>query len=212
MGSLIDKAIEVSTFGLLDTDFSGEDAARAQAVAAAQSGDILSQSAAQNIALQKDQLDRIAEITAPFRAEATRTALPQLSALALGGEIDYRPSMFANRQLEQGREAVLRQQAPGGIKSSRTFERLADLATGIGAEDLNRFEQGQRSILNPGVLATQQLGQVSGQIGANIGSIFSNLGQQQNLVQQNLAQAQAQQAANQAEGLSNLSRLFVGGI
>jgi hypothetical protein len=179
--------------------------------AAAASQNLLEQSAAENIALQQEQIDKIAELTQPFRNVATQEALPNLSSLAIvgGDDVPFRPSNLLGSQLSRGREAILKQQSPGGIKSSKTFERLADLATGLAAEDVARFEQGQRSLLTPGQLATQQLNQASTQLGSNVGGIFSNLGQQINQSHQGLAQAQAQTGANIGQGIAGLSNLFL---
>jgi len=172
----------------------------------------LEQSAMENIALQEAQLAEIERITAPFREAATDTALPTLSSLAFGGDVDFQPSQLFGQQLERGRENVFRSQAGvGGVKSSRTFERLADLVSGLASEDVGRFEQGNQFLLNQGVTATNQLGQAGTQLTGNIGSIFSNLGQGLSSQAQQEAQstlARSQTLASGVQGLGNLAATF----
>lgn len=169
----------------------------------------LEQSANENIALQERQLAEIERITAPFREAATGTALPSLSALALGGDVDFQPSQLFERQLDRGRTGVLRGQAAGGagVKSSRTFERLSDLVSGLAAEDFGRFEAGNLSLLNQGVTATGQLGQAGSQLTGNVGAIFSNLGQGLNVQGQQRGQAERARAQTLSGGIQGLGSL-----
>jgi hypothetical protein len=171
---------------------------------------ILTKSAQDNIKLQQDQLAQIAAQTAPFRGAATDVALPQLSALAFGGDVDFQPSKLFGRQLEQGRTGILRSQAAGGagVKSSRTFERLGDLVSGLAGEDVGRFEQGQQGLLNQGITATNQLGQSGSQLTGNVANIFSNLGQGLNQAQQNQGQARQSSFQGLGSGLAGLSQLL----
>jgi hypothetical protein len=168
---------------------------------------ILTGSAQENIALQEGQLAQIAGQTAPFRAAATDVALPQLSALAFGGNVDFQPSKLFGRQLEQGRTGILRGQAAGGagVKSSRTFERLGDLVSGLAGEDVGRFEQGQQSLLNQGITATNQLGQSGSQLTGNVANIFSNLGQGLNAARQGQGLDRQTSFQGLSSGLSGLA-------
>jgi len=161
--------------------------------------------------LQRQQLAVIEDLTRPFREAATGKALPTLASLALGQDADipFQPSKMLTEQLSRGRESIYKQQSPGGLKSSRTFERLADLATGAAADDVSRFEQGQRSILTPGQLATQNLAQAGSQLGSNISGIYSSMGQQANILAQQKAQAEAQRGANIGQGIASLGDLFL---
>lgn len=168
----------------------------------------LSESARQNIALQEEQLAEIERLTAPFRAAATDVALPTLSAFARGGDVDFTPSALFGRQLETGRQGVLRQQAArGGVKSSGTFERLADLVSGLAAEDVGRFEQGQLALLQSGLGGEEALRQAGTTLTGNIGGILGSLGQGLNLQQQQQAQAERARAQTLASGVSGLGDL-----
>lgn len=166
-------------------------------------------SAMANIDLQKAQLAKIEELTAPYRQAGINTALPNLSALAFGGNVDYQPSQLFKQQLDQGQQGVLRGQAAGGagVKSSRTFERLVDLVSGLAGEDLGRFEQGNQSLLNQGITATNQLGQAGSQLTGNVSNIYSNLGQGVNLAAQQRAQGQIARGQTINSGLSGLGQL-----
>lgn len=171
---------------------------------------ILKQSAEEGIALNEAQIAEIERLTAPFRQAATGTALPQLSALALGGDVDFQPSQLFQTQLEQGREGILKSQAAGpGIKSSATFGKLSDLVSGLAAEDVGRFESGQRALLETGRGAEQGLTAAGSRLSGNIGDILSNLGAGQAATAQNLAQAQISGGQTLAGGLSGLSQLLL---
>lgn len=165
-------------------------------------------SAQENIALQEEQLARTEELTRPFREAGLGTALPSLVSLARGGEVDFQPSQLFRRQLERGREGILRSQAgAGGVKSSRTFERLSDLVAGLAAEDIGRYEQGQLSLLQTGLGAERQLSQASQAMTGNVGAIYGNLGQQQNIAGQIRGQAARARGETRARGIESLAML-----
>lgn len=172
--------------------------------------EILQQSARENIALQESQLAEIERLTAPFRDAATGTALPSLSALAFGGDIDFQPSQLFQQQLESGREGILQQQSGGGagVKSSNTFQRLSDLVSGLASEDMGRFEQGNLDLLNRGVTATNQLGQAGSQLTGNVGGIFSNLGQGLGQAERAFGQSRNASLQGLSSSLGGLSQLF----
>jgi len=172
------------------------------------SDDPLTQSAFENIALQEEQLGKVSELTDPFR-QAGQKGLGALSNLAFGGDVDYQPSKLFGQQLESGRRGILRQQAGGGgIKSSRTFERLSDLVSGLAAEDVGRFESGQLDLLRTGLRAEDVLRQTGGQTGQTVGNIFGNLGQGLNLAEQQKGQAALAQSQTLAGGVRGLGDLF----
>jgi hypothetical protein len=194
--------IDTISFDIFDFDSSKAQASQGRV------SDILTQSAQENIALQEAQLEEIERLTAPFREAATGQALPALSALAFGGEVDFQPSQLFQQQLERGREGILRQQAGrGGLKTSRTFERLADLVGGLAAEDVGRFEQRQLGLLQTGLGSEEALRQAGTSLTGNIGAIRSGLGQGLNLSQQQLAQAQATGLSSLGSGLRGISDL-----
>ncbi len=171
---------------------------------------ILKQSAEAGIDLNESQIAEIERLTEPFRTAATGTALPNLSALALGGDVDFQPSKLFGAQLEQGREGLIKGQAAGpGIKSSSTFGKLSDLVSGLAAEDVGRFESGQRSLLETGRTAEQGLSAAGGRLSGNIGDILSNLGAGKASSASNLAQAQIAGGQTLAGGLQGLSQLLL---
>jgi len=137
---------------------------------------ILEESAARGIALNEQQIAEIEQLTAPFRNAATGTALPALSNLAFGGDVDYQVSPLAREQLRTGRENIVGNRAAGGkLKSSQTFESLADLAAGIGAEDIGRFESGNVALLNAGRGAEANLSGAGTRLTGNITDLLTNL-------------------------------------
>lgn len=171
--------------------------------------ELLKLSTQEGIALNEAQLAEIEKLTEPFRAAATGTALPTLSSLALGGNVDFQPSRLFGSQLEQGRENILRGQAAGpGIKSSATFGKLSDLVSGLAAEDVGRFERGQAGLLEAGRGAEQGLLQAGTRLSGNIGDLLSNLGRGQAATAQNLAQQQIASGQTAGSGLQGLAQLL----
>lgn len=176
--------------------------------AAARIAELQKTSAGQAILQQEQQLDKISGLTQPFRQVATDTAMPTLSALALGGEVDYQPSELLGRQLESGREGILQNRAAGGsIKSSGTFENLGDLASNLSAEDIGRYEQGNINLLNTGLRAEDILRGAETSVTGAAGNIFSGLGASLNTAQQNIANAELANAQTLGSGISSLSSL-----
>lgn len=176
--------------------------------AAARIAELQKTSAGRNILLQEQQLAQVAGLTQPFREAGTDVALPMLSALALGGEVDYQPSELLGRRLASGREGILKNRAArAGIKSSRTFEDLADLASTLSAEDLGRFEQGNINLLNTGLRAEDVLRQSVTSTAGSVGGIFGNLGQSLTTAQQNTGAAQLANANTIGGGVSSLASL-----
>lgn len=170
---------------------------------------ILRESAEAGISLNQEQLAKIEELTAPFRAAATDTALPQLTALAFGGNIDYTPSKLYETQLQQGRENILQGQAAGsGIKSSATFGKLSDLVSGLASEDIGRFERGQASLLELGRGAQQGLTQAGSRITGNIADLLTNQQAGVGATAQSLAQQRLATGQTIASGVGGLTQLL----
>ena len=171
---------------------------------------ILTSSNAQNIALQESQLAEIQKLFKPFTAAAKNTALPNLSSLAFGGSLDYQPSQLFGQQLEQGREGILGQQAAGGagLKSSNTFSRLSDLVSGLAAEDMGRFEQGNLGLLQSGIGSEGALNQASNTLGNNISASNQNVGNQLNQSFQNYGNQRQQSFQGLGSGLGGLADYF----
>lgn len=203
IGSFFKKAVSPVTDALGFTSYGAEDTAE-------KVNALLKQSAEAGIALNEEQLAEIEKLTAPFREAATGTALPNLSALATGGDVDYTPSKLYGTQLEQGREGIIEGQAAGpGIKSSATFEKLSGLVSGLAAEDVGRYEQGQKSLLETGRGAEAGLSSAGGQITGNIGDTLANLSARQGQVSQNLQQQQIAGGQTAASALGGLSQFLL---
>jgi len=191
------------TFDIFDFDASKVEDATNEA------SSILRRSADQNIALQEEQQSKISDLTDPFRSAGRDVALPSLSALAFGGEVDFQPSKLFERQVEQGRDNIIQNRTGGNLKSSRTFENLADLVTGAASQDIGRFEQGQNTLLNSGQRAENVLRGVETGTAQRIGSIFNNLGQGLNNQKQQLAQAQDAGAQSFSNTLGGLAKFLL---
>ena len=165
-----------------------------------------------NIAQQRQQFSQLEGLTQPFIDAATKTALPQLSNMAFGGNIDYQPSVLFGRQLEQGKENIFQQQAArGGLKSSNTFSRLSDLVSGLAANDLGRFEQGQQGLLNQGVLALNQLDNAQQGAQGNVQTLLSMLQDQSRMMANRSAQdsiARTENVANTIGSFGDLLSIF----
>jgi hypothetical protein len=184
-------------------DFNSTDEADAQA----EIQKLLKESAESGIALNQQQLAVVEKLTQPFRDAGTQTALPNLQALAQGGDVDFQPSKLAGRQLEAGREGILKSRSGGSLKSSGTFSNFADLATRVSAEDVGRFEQDQLDLLRTGLKGEDILRGTSTQTAGNVGGIFSNLGRAQNLSLQQLAEQQKAGGETLSSGVQSLSQL-----
>lgn len=177
--------------------------------AANEVNEILRQSAQAGINLNEEQLARIEELTAPFRAAATETALPQLSALAFGGDVDFTPSKLFETQLSQGRENILQGQAAGpGIKSSATFGKLSDLVSGLASEDIGRFERGQAGLLELGRGAQQGVTQAGSRLTGNIADLLTNQQAGIGATAQSLGQQRLATGQTIASGLGGLTQLL----
>jgi hypothetical protein len=208
IGAATDLALSGDLGGLDFLDLTGEKAKKTAAAIDA----ILKQSAQEGIALNEAQLAEIERLTTPFREAAVGTALPQLSALALGGDVDFRPSRLFQTQLEQGRAGILKGQAAGsGIKSSATFGKLSDLVSGLATEDVGRFERGQKALLEAGRGAEAGLTAAGGRLTGATGDILSGLGAGQAAVAQSLAQQNLAAGKTAAGGLAGLSQLLLTG-
>lgn len=171
-----------------------------------QISDLLRGSAEKGIALQERQLERIEDLNKPFMKTALNRALPTLSSFARGGDVRFKPSQLFEQQLETGERGILRQQAGrGGIKSSRTSERLSDLVSGLIAEDVGRFEQGNLALLQQGIGSEQALTQAGRTLGGNVQGLYSNLGQGLNVAQQQKGASQAAALQGVGNALSSVS-------
>ena len=157
------------------------------------------------IAQQEDQLAELERLQGPFRESALETALPNLEALAFGGDVDFQPSKLFQLQSDIGQRGIRRKlAAQGKFGSSQRFEEESGLLQGLAAEDLGRFEAGQLALLQSGIGATDALNVAGGTLSGNIAALQSNLGAAQAAAAQ---AAGAQQAASLQGGSAALSGL-----
>jgi hypothetical protein len=171
---------------------------------------ILEESAAAGIALNEAQIAEITKLAEPFTTAATQTALPSLSNLALGGDIDFQTSPLAKRQLETGRESIVENRAAGGkLKSSGTFKNLADLASRVASEDIGRFEGGQTALLNAGIGAEQGLRSAGTQVSGNISDLLTNLSSGVGATSSNLANKQLQSGQAGSDIAGSIGSLII---
>jgi hypothetical protein len=159
---------------------------------------------------QRGQLSELERLSAPFREAATETALPTLRALATGqGEVGFTPSKLFQLQKEQGTRGIRRRlAAQGKFGSSQRFEEEADLISQLARADVERFERGNLAQLQAGIGTTEALGAAGQTLGAAGGALLSNLGQQQNIAQQNLGAQRRASFESAASGISGLASLL----
>jgi hypothetical protein len=183
--------------------FSGEQAEEDRAAISA----ILEESAASGIAAQEEQRARIKEMYAPYYESAVSGGLPQLQAMAEGGEIDYTPSRLYEYSKERGERNIRRIQASKGqLESSATEERLSDFRLGLAEEEMDRLYAGQLSRTQLGSGAADAVGAASRALGGNVGALYSNLGAGLNVAQQGYGQSRQSAYDGLAGALSGLSR------
>lgn len=163
-------------------------------------GRLLTESAESGIKAQEEQRQKIKEMYAPFYDSAVEGGLPQLQALAMGGEVDYTPSRLYEYSKERGERNIRRTQAAKGqLKSSATEERLSDLRLGLAEEETERLYSGQLSRVQLGAGAGDAVGAASRTLGGNVAGLYTGLGSGMRLTEQ--AYGEARQSAFQ--GLSS---------
>lgn len=172
---------------------------RAQASLEEQYG-IAEESAAAGITSMEEQAARLEELYAPYYNQAVTGALPQLQSMIMGGDVDYTPSKLYEYQKDVGTRNIKRQQAAKGqLGSSGTEAKLANLYSDLASEESERAYGGYLSQLQLGSGAAGAVESASTSTAGNVGSLFSNLGAQQQAIYSNYGDAR--QSAYQ--GLSN---------
>lgn len=138
---------------------------------------VMFRSAQEGILAQEAQRERIQELYEPFYRGAVEGALPQLQAMAEGGEIEYTPSRLYEYQRERGERDIRRQMAARGLAaSSAQAQRLSDLRLSLAQEEMDRLYSGQLSRLQLGAGAAGAISAAGGAIGRNIAGIYGGLG------------------------------------
>ncbi len=199
MSGIVNKAVEIGSFGLIQ-DVTG---AEAGADAANKAAGIQAQGAQAGIAEQRRQFDITQEQLSPFR-EAGVSALEQQQALlGLSGQ-EAQQTAFSGLQESPGqqflrkraqRNLVRNQSAIGGLGGGNVRSALVEQGAGFAAQDL----QNQFGRLGQLAGQGQQAGTNIGQFGAQAAGNIANL-------QQAGSQARAsgilggQQARSQATG------------
>ncbi len=207
MGSIIDDVVSIGSFGLIDTDFSGQDAGNAAANASLAAAN--TSAAYQQQAL--DYLKEREELPQQFRDEALQF---------LGGVYGLEGGTGSQQQLidqamasplyglltgnkAAGEEAILRNaSATGGLRSGSTQHNLYDYNTQLENQALLESYNQQLS----GLSGLASLPSNASQIATGISGIGNTLAQGQTASAQ--AQLQAQQGGMQ--NLLGLGQLGVG--
>lgn len=169
---------------------------------------ILTQSAQASIAQQEEQEAFVRERYEPYYQAAVGEggALGALSTMAMGGEMDYKPSRLFEYQKRKGLENIKTGMAKGGLlHSSARMGKEAEFMGDLAAEESERIYGGQLSRLQMGAGGAEAVGAAGRQVSGNIGSLYSGLASGLNVTQQ--AYGQARQASMQTAGstLMNLS-------
>jgi hypothetical protein len=169
---------------------------------------ILMQSAQEGIAQQEEQERFVRERYEPYYQAAVGEggALGALETMAMGGEMDYKPSRLFEYQKRKGLESIETGAAKSGLlHSSATEARKGEFMGDLAAEEAERMYGGQLSRLQMGAGGAAAVGAAGRQVSGNIGSLYSGLASGLNVTQQ--AYGQAREAAMETAGstLMNLS-------
>lgn len=195
IGGLVDSAIGISTFGLVDTDFSGEDAGRDAARATQAAAD--AQARAQMEALK--YLKETEALPQQFRESAL-----QMLGGAYGAPGDVGSEQFMQRakssplyqairgNLPQQEEAILRNQSATGARTGATDKMLAENARQNEVQALSGVLSGLQGLASIPSNANTIANQISGIGGTQAAGIQGA--------------AQARQMAQQ-QGMGNLMGL-----
>lgn len=153
-------------------------------------GTPLERSTQAGISAQESRREQIREMYEPFYQSAITGGLPQLQAMAEGGEIDYTPSRLYEYSKERGERNIRRiQAAKGQLGSSATEERLSDFRLGLAQEEMDRLYAGQLSRVQLGTGAAGAVGAASRALGGNVAGLYTGLGSGLNIAEQQYGQA-----------------------
>lgn len=207
MGSLVNKVIETTSFGLVK-DVTGQEAAAAAGVAAA---DVQAESSLAGIEEQRRQFDISQEQAAPFREAGVGALGQQQALLGLSGQ-EAQQAAFTGLEESPGQRFIRDRQerallrnasATGGLGGGNVQTALQQQAVGFAQQDIqNQFGRlGQLS--GQGQAATTNIAQLGGQTSANIANLLG---------QQGAARASGILAPVQANTAATNQLLQLGGI
>lgn len=221
MSKVVDKVVNVGSFGLID-DFSGAGAAAdaASAAAGVQSGAAVSAAevAAQSQQLAIDEQRRQFDITqgnlAPRIAAGNQAMQQQMALLGMGGQEAQKQAFAAfgdspgQRFLRERQEKALLRNASaiGGLGGGNVRTALQEQAVGLAAQDYNNQFNRLGAISSGGQAATSNLNQFGANMANNVSNSLGAMGQSRASGIQNAAAANAsgilggQQARAQADG------------
>ena len=207
MGSLVNKVVETTSFGLVK-DVTGQEAAAAAGVAAA---DVQAESSLAGIEEQRRQFDISQEQAAPFREAGVGALGQQQALLGLSGQ-EAQQAAFTGLEESPGQRFIRDRQerallrnasATGGLGGGNVQTALQQQAVGFAQQDIqNQFGRlGQLS--GQGQAATTNIAQLGGQTSANIANLLG---------QQGAARASGILAPVQANTAATNQLLQLGGI
>ncbi|MCP3924490.1 MAG: hypothetical protein GY714_18105 [Desulfobacterales bacterium] len=166
-------------------------------------------SAAAGISSLEQQQKQIEELYAPYYDQAV-SALPQLQAMIMGGDVDYTPSKLYDYQKEIGERNIRRRQASKGqLGSTATKTKLASFYGDLAAEEAERAYGGYLSQVKMGTGAESAVSASGERTATNVGSLYGNLGQQQQAIYGNYGTARQSAYSGLANTLSGLSQYMM---
>ena len=168
-------------------------------------------SAAEGIKSLEEQAAMIEKMYAPYYNQAVTGALPQIMAMTLGaGDVDYTPSKLYEYQKDIGERNIRRTQAAKGqLGSSGTEAKLANLYGDLASEEAERAYGGYLSQLQIGSGAAGAVEQASTSTAGNVGSLYSNLGYQQQALYGNYGDARQSAYAGLSNSLQGISQYMM---
>lgn len=173
---------------------------------------IMTESTQAGIAAQEAQRERIREMYEPFYQSAVSGALPQLQAMAEGGEIDYTPSRLYEYQKGRGERNIRRQMAARGLsESSAQAEKLSEFRLGLAQEEMDRLYAGQLSRVQLGSGAADAVGAASRSLGGNVVGLYTGLGGGLSQAQQQYGQARQSAYQGLSSSLMGLAKYMEAG-
>jgi hypothetical protein len=168
---------------------------------------ILEESAQAGIDAQEARREQIRQLYEPWYNAAVNEGLPQLQAMANGGDIDYTPSRLYEYQKDRGERNINRQSAAGGLsESSARQENLSDFRLGLAQEEMDRLYAGQLSRVQLGSGASNAISAASQTLGGNVAGLYSNLGSGLNTAQQQYGEARQSSYAGLSSSLDGMSQ------
>jgi hypothetical protein len=167
---------------------------------------ILEASTQAGIDAQEEMRERIRQMYEPWYQSAVSDALPQLGAMATGGEIDYTPSKLYEYQKKTGERNIKRGMAARGLSESSAAEKnLSDLRLGLAEEEMDRLYAGELSRVQLGSGAADAVSAASRSLGGNVAGLYTGLGGGLNISQQQYGEARQSAYQGLASSLSGMA-------